>query len=285
MWRKSGYSLILILLISLLLSSFSDIAGAAFIARFENGAFSYTTISNEATSSIRFQTVGWYIHTQPTCSGSGSGEQCDPTSLPANKRFKLQDSGGGHIESETIANGKVTTNFVWTKAEVLDAIGKAKAEQVISEGTPLYASAIMRVVTGPRSNPTQVSGPYHTLYDITHAESWANPGDLRQYFDVTVPFQGEDYPVTMILKLSNGTVVSKQLIGNYKAGFTITKSFPLTVESGGQSYAIDQSWLSPVLRSGEQLYIQRKSANDPGLVQRNFKVYVGGVNMVASYKK
>lgn len=285
MRNKCLVSLISLFLTSLLLTPFLDIAEAAFTAKFKDGAFKYITSSNEATSSIRFQTVGWYIHTQPTCNGSGSGEQCDPTSLPVNKRFKLQDSGGGHIESETIADGKVTTNFAWTKAEVLDAIGKAKAEQVISEGTPLYASAIMRVVTGPRSNPIQVSGPYHTLYDIRHAESWANPGDFRQYFDVTVPFEGEDYPVTMILKLSNGTVVSKQLIGNYKAGFTITKSFPLTVESGGQSYAIDQSWLSPVLRSGEQLYIQRKSANDPGLVQRNFKVYVGGVNMVASYKK
>lgn len=63
------------------------------------------------------------------------------------------------MKSETIVDGIVTTNFEWTKAEVLAAIGQAKAEQVISEGTPLYASAIMRVVTGSRTNPIQVSDP------------------------------------------------------------------------------------------------------------------------------
>ncbi|OMD25161.1 hypothetical protein BJP48_23820 [Paenibacillus odorifer] len=258
------------------------------MAKFKDGAFLYTTTSNEASSSIRFQTVGWYIHTQPTCASSGAygGEvQCDPTSLPSNQRIKLQDNGGGHVKSETIVDGIVTTNFEWTKAEVLAAIGQAKAEQVISEGTPLYASAIMRVVTGSRTNPIQVSGPYHTLYDIKHSESWAHPEDLRQYFDVTVPFQGENYPVNMILKLSNGIVVSDQLIGNYKAGYNIVKSFPLTVQYEGEEYQINQSWLSPILRPSDQLYIQSKASNDPSLVQRNFKVYVGGVKMVASYKK
>lgn len=68
------------------------------MAKFKDGAFLYTTTSNEASSSIRFQTVGWYIHTQPTCASSGAygGEvQCDPTSLPSNQRIKLQDNGGG----------------------------------------------------------------------------------------------------------------------------------------------------------------------------------------------
>lgn len=89
----------------------------------------------------------------------------------------------------------------------------------------------------------------------------------------------------MILKLSNGIVVSDQLIGNYKAGYNIVKSFPLTVQYEGEEYQINQSWLSPILRPSDQLYIQSKASNDPSLVQRNFKVYVGGVKMVASYKK
>ena len=288
MRRKCLHCLLFILLISLLLSPLTSLVEAVPYAKFENGGFLYTTTSNEATSSIRFQTVGWYIHTEPTCASSeayGGEVQCDPTKLAANKHFKLQDNGGGHVTSETIAGGIVTTNFMWTETEVLQAIKQAKAEQNISEGTPLYASAIMRVVTGPRNNPTQVSGPFHTLYQIKHAESWAHPEDFRQYFDVAITFKGKDYPVNMTLKLSNGTVVRTQEIGNYKAGYNVIKSFPETVTYGGQTYAITKSWLSPILRPGEQLYIQSKASNDPAVIQRNFKVYVGGVNMVASYKK
>ncbi|WP_169823441.1 DUF5704 domain-containing protein [Paenibacillus yonginensis] len=259
-------------------------------ASFNNGAFTYITTSKKATSSIRFKTIGWYIHTETSCDSSDPrnyNAHCDPTSLPSGHYFKLQDDGNGHVVSDVEDNNgeNMVTTFKWSDDEVLAAIGAAKAEQAISEGMQLYASAIMDVVTGPRENPTVIKGPFHTLRDIVHAESWAQPEDLRQYFDVSLTFDGQDYPVNMILKLSNGTVVSNELVGNYSAGHPIVKSFPDHVTYGQEEYRIYQSWLSPVIRAGDQLYIQKLDAGDPSVIQRNFKVFVGGVNMVALYRE
>ncbi|WP_247681894.1 DUF5704 domain-containing protein [Paenibacillus sp. Marseille-P2973] len=176
------------------------------------------------------------------------------------------------------------TTFRWTADEVEDAIGKARLEQALSQGQKIYASAIMRSVTGPRDNPTPRKGPFHTLQGIMNAESWANKSDFRQYFDVEMTFKGREYPVNMILKLSNGSVFEEKLIGKYKAGHEITKSFPEKITVGQNEYEIYTSWLSPVLRPGDRFYIQKKDAGDPKVVQRNFNVFVGGVNMVAQYR-
>ncbi|WP_237100197.1 DUF5704 domain-containing protein [Paenibacillus azoreducens] len=177
------------------------------------------------------------------------------------------------------------TTFKWSEEEVLAAIGKAKAEQAIYEGMPLYASAIMRVVTGPREKPVHVSGPYHTLRDIVKAQPWADPKGLIDYYDVELSFHGKKYPVNMILKLSNGTVVDRQLLGSHVAGSPFTKSFPKTVTYGQKEYEIYQSWLSPVIRPSEQLYMQKKDSGDQAVETRNFKVFVGGVNMAAQYRE
>ncbi|MBW7475223.1 bacterial surface protein [Paenibacillus oenotherae] len=144
----------------------------------------------------------------------------------------------------------------------------------------------MRVVTGDRTDPTQVSGPYHTMKGIVEAETWAHPEDLRQYFDVAVTFQGKDYPVNMILKTDTGTVIPNpasfpSLVGTYKAGTAVTKSFPATVVHAGKTYTIQKSWLATVLNPANIISEQPAAADNR---QRNFKVPVGGMNMVAQYK-
>ncbi|MDQ0087491.1 hypothetical protein J2T12_000885 [Paenibacillus anaericanus] len=272
-------------MIILLIQPFSNIANAT-EADFIDGAFTYITSSKRATTDTRYLTVGWYIHINKTCTSPSYTGRCDPTSAAAGENFKLD--GGGHQVGPDVPVGEdMVTTFQWTAEEVRDAIGAAKAEEAIREGMTVYASAIMKVVTGPRERPTVVSGPYHTLQGIVGAEVWGNPSDLRQYFDVELTWRGDPagYPVTMILKLSNGTVVERTVIGNYPAGHEITKSFPEEIDSGGKTYEIFRSWLSPVLRPGEQKHIQDKTRGDPKVIQRNFNVYVGGTNMVAMYRE
>jgi len=260
---------------------------AAAEADFIDGAFIYKTLSKKASADIRYKTVGWYIHLKKTCTSDDPEDytaQCDPTSSTAGARFKLED---GHQLDEDVGDEDVLTVFKWTEEEVKGAIGKEKVEELISEGMPLYASAIMKVVTGPRENPTDVSGPYHTLQGIVHAASWMKPSDLRQYYDVRLTFHGDPggYPLNMIIKLSNGTVVENKELGKYNAGTGITKSFPKEIDYNGRSYEIFRSWLSPVIRPGDQLYIQDKDRGDSSVIQRNFKLFVGGTNMVAMYRE
>jgi hypothetical protein len=60
---------------------------------------------------------------------------------------------------------------------------KNKMEEVVSQKYPGY------VVTGTEENTSR-----------NHREGWARPGDLTQYNDLTVTFEGksEGYPLTVI---------------------------------------------------------------------------------------
>ena len=279
--RAKGIASILFFLF--LLTSFIPGLASANEAYFDGGTFTFVTQSKKATSSVRYLTVGWYIHMYDTCTTEDYTGECDPTSQKAGEHFKLE---GGHIIDERITDTQVITTFQWTKEEVLAAIGEAKAEKAIKQGMTLYASAIMVSVDGPRENPHVRKGPFHTLSGIVKAENWAKPSDLRQYFDVQIVFEGdpEGYPVNKILYLSDGTKVDETLVGKFPAGHEILESFPEEVEYRQQTYEIYLSYLSPVLRPEERNFVQEKDKGDTKVLTRNFTVYVGGTNMVAMYR-
>jgi hypothetical protein len=274
-----------------------DVAEAATI-EMKNGEFFYATTVKKATSSVRYRTIGWQLHSKPGCPRQppSVNDECDPRATNNGPNDIYIVLMGGNIDEEYEVpdpsnpnEPQIYTKFKWTQQEIEDAVRAAGAEWLIQEGGTLYASAVMESVEGPRDNPVRRKGPFYTLQGIIKAEGWAKPSDLTQYFDATVTFKGknEGYPLTVKYWTYDGTPMRPDdELGNHPAGATLRVRFPETMEYNGQTWEIYYSTLRSKL-TGRDSWEQDLSDDNPNndkVAVRDFTMALGGVDAIGKYR-
>lgn len=171
--------LVILILCSLLISIFpTQIFAANSVHVEDDGSITFNTISKEATTGIKFRTVGFTVHRTPQCNST----QCDPQSGPHGE-IRIQQVGPDVPYGED----QVKTFFEVPEEMVSKALEDAGLED-ISYGGTIYLSAIFHVLHYSNNVLVSESGDFVDLQHIKSAESWASPGDFRQYFDVPVPY-------------------------------------------------------------------------------------------------
>ena len=157
-----------------------DITTEKPIVRMEEGVITFITTDTKATSSIRWKTVGF------TVLGKTCNTKSDSTYSGGNpialKPYGILDLSKGDKNS-TSDDKYVYTTFSIKKKDVVDALIKAGLEN-LAVGSTVYLNGIFQVIHGDHD----FGGKIYTLKEIQKAESWRNPNDFVDRFDIPVKF-------------------------------------------------------------------------------------------------
>lgn len=230
--------------------------------KMENGVITFWATTKKATSGIKYRTVGWIIHTQPSLN-------CDP-----------KKTGGSYIEvmdfreTESIdaGNDQLLTVFTLSEQSLVSKLA-GTALETYQNGKTIYMSSIYAVVI----NGVEQSKKYYSYAEIAAAQSWSNPEDLKKLYDKPIKFDMPKQPVDKIYEI-NGKRIT---ISQETADMGSSKSVPLdkTYVYNGTTYELDSSFLE-YKTTGKVSYEQGSST-----ITRNFTIPVGGINVVAKYVK
>lgn len=258
--------------------SFSPKQAFADDPTFEEGVIYFYTLSQKATTSITYKTVGFVIHRDSRCSGGN----CFPTNGDYGEVSMTQ-----YKEIE-VGNGQVQTFFKVPVNQVKAALIKAGLEK-IKENDLIYMSAIFEVL----HNGVSTGKKYYQLSTtsrgsgIKEAEPWANPNQFEQYYDRPVPFNGEDYSVDAYYILEGGKITSPLKtvnVAKLKNNETAEYHFDSPTTIGGKKYEIVKSYTTsdedPIPK-----FIQEVAKNDSKVQDRSATIYFQGVQMIAEYRE
>lgn len=182
--RFLGLFLIITLIIPFLPAQGVKAATDAFML--QNGNFYFITTDTAATTNITWETIGFTVRRD--ISGG------NPLKDKKYASFMLEK---GQKYEEEISGGKKQVTFYLTKQQVNVALKDTDLE-TIKDNDDLYINAIIKVHNGTKTKDT-----YYTLNEIKNAESWANPNDFNDRFDVHIYYRAGDpeYPVKITYQL------------------------------------------------------------------------------------
>jgi hypothetical protein len=251
--------------------------------RTENGAISFKITSTAATSSIRYRTVGWTIRRDQLCTNTTPKQCGDPRNGSHASFVNQQVQQVGQEPNPPIPGEPVTAYYEVSEALVTEGMWKAGMGD-IKDNDDLYLYAVMVSIDG---NGNVRKGPFYTLNEIKNAEPWAHPNDLDDYFGLHVPYRSANFPVDVVAKTVNGTIIQQPEVtfhkGDYKVGETINHEFPEKIENNGKTYSIVRSYLSPKKDLSQKNWLQENPETNPKVRTRSFTVGLGGTNAIAEY--
>ncbi len=250
------------------------------VALMRDGKILFETIDTKATSGTRWKTMGFTI-TRQSCLLGKHANGGYPTKLE-HAIIMLNDSW----KEERYANSKVYVTFtipqsVVSKALIKSGMGDIKHDDV------LYLHGIFQVT----HNGKNYGSKKYSLPDIVKAESWANPEDFRDRFDVKTIYKAPNEPVSIQYKTSSGDIMDTEtypMTKWKKPGEKITVELTEKKEYQGKKYTIYKSYVCNYLT-------QKKIADsDINILQgakmekvqnRTITQRVGGVQFVAVMKQ
>lgn len=251
-----------------------------------DGAFYFETVDTEATTTIRWETIGFTVCRVPT--------NGDPTKV--NERAELYlDFKNKREESE---NGKVYVKFTIPKKVVNDAFAISGLDELIKEGDKLYFNGIFRVWHGETAK-----GIYKTLEGIRGAEQWSN--NTKEEFDdrfdrwaewksdpddklpVTIEYQLYTSKETTILgtkdygehKYLDKFKIDNKKIPNTKNGYDLYRVYYINLDKPNTKVGNRKTSMNPNFFLSE--YLSELSY----VRDREFIVKSGGLKIVAMYRK
>ncbi|MHA0856145.1 hypothetical protein [Paenibacillus sp. CMAA1364] len=183
----------------------------------DTGDLQLQTVNKKATSGIRYQSVGWVIRTDKTCTGSDVlTSECTPLSDSKYLRINIGDAGLVAGEDKDHTDGTVLSTFTMN-ADAFKAKVKTSGISELKSGQQVRVSTIFRVKIGA----TLLAQEYTTLSSIRGAQAWANKGGFRQYYDQPITFYSkEEFRVKKVRK-SDGVVLDS------------------TINAGGSNYLVE----------------------------------------------
>lgn len=192
-----------------------------------DGNFEFTTTDTAATTSTTWRTIGFTVRRDIS--------EGNPLKDDQWTRFWLQDGQKKEIDNE---DGTKTVTFYLTKKQVNTSLA-AKGMETIQKGDVLYLNGIFKV-----SNGTNGEGPYYTLNSIKTAESWKNPNDFNDRFDVKIYYDPGDqtYPVTITYQLYQSNTFNtiekdeKAQLQTHEKFVTSYQNIPISQEENGEKY-------------------------------------------------
>lgn len=263
-----------------------------------DGMLYFSTRTQKAATDIRFKTVGFFITRSTVCvNSSGTSEsdntkkyQCNPKRVQYAKLDNLQqvaeDDNGTYL----------TTYFEVSKKQVSIAL-RAAGMSDLRQNDTIYLHSIFNVETGPRANPTYVSGPHNTLLEIKSAQPWANPNEFGQYYDIravwNAHYQAKAFSIIKggSIKNTSSILDEEQIKSNHAnigyewlPGESVSYTFKDKLQKNGKNYKIVKSYI--INESDDSLTPNwTQSVGDPSLLTRNPSVNIDGVYIVAEYEE
>lgn len=246
------------------------------IAYGPDGMIRFTTVSTEATSSIKYKTVGFTITRSARCSNT----DCAPQSGGSFGEVRLEQDGPG----VSLPGGKVRTAFKIPAEKLNDALEAAGLGSMEGSGQ-IWLSAIFRVMHGQN----EVNRDHISLQSIKNAEGWADPGGFRQYYDIPLVVNPY-YPVTKIYRTVDAEEILTEKVENpgkppeynWPLGKPVNVVLDEKTKFKGSEYILVKSYIQSKRKLNEQNFVQ---TGEPALNSRNFTNYLGGTNVVGVYKK
>lgn len=262
-------------------------------AYMENGKIVYGPVKDHtATTNISWSTEGFTVKKE-ACLPNG-----DPTK-GAKGEFIL--SAG---EKQEIVVGPITyVTFTFSEKKVSEQFKKAQidAKSLAKTGGFVYLNGIIQV----NKNGKKTGRIYRTLKSIMNAEPWKNPNDFLDRFDIRLKYEPKAQPVQILFQETNNNVKTNLKTEKYldQQANTIFKSdgtkIPQTMIShkSGKAYKLYRVHYVEIGSKNKSAKDIRVTTINPkfnyaGYVKdldrirkRSFEVPVGGLQIVAVYRK
>lgn len=247
---------------------------------FINGSITFKTSDTQATTGIKWKTVGFTITRVPCLSASTNNG-----GYPIKYKHAMILLRDEWVTSSQY-DGIVKMTFTIPKSVVSSALVKAGMSDLKSNDI-IYLHGIFQVT----HNGKNYGSKKYDLPSITNAEHWANPDDFEDRFDIKVIYKAPNEPVGIQYKTSSGAVIETNTLPESKwviPGSTV--SFALDTEKtySGKKYRLYKSYIRYY---GLQTAIQgygRNTLNGDSLsdvMNRNIRQRVGGVQFVGIMKE
>lgn len=161
----------------------------------DNGTITWKTIDTKATTGITWKTEGFTVKSYRVLTNSllGTKEYGNPVyKKPYGKFYNKEE----YYHLDSIENGKYYGTWTIPKTVVDAQIKNAgvSATTLKQQGGYLYLNAIFRTY----HNGKAYSKYIYDFDGIKYAESWANPNDFRDHFDIPVEYHAEKVPVRIV---------------------------------------------------------------------------------------
>jgi hypothetical protein len=280
--------LVCTLMACIFLFSFFEIAPshAAPDITIRDGIVQFKITSTAASTSIRYQTVGWAVSREQLCSQTASGKQCSDPRNKLHAIFSNDEIVQTGLNPNPPIPGQPLTAFYEVPESVVTQRLWAAGMDGIQDNDNLYFYAVMVSINGDGSVR---KGPFYTLSGIKQAEGWRVPDDLDDYFGLHIPYRSAEFPVDVVAKTVNGRIIHKPdvtfLKGKYKIGETVDHEFPATLNDGGKTYRIVRSYLSPKQDTTQKKWLQENPETNDKVRIRSFTVALGGSDAIAEYEE
>jgi len=256
-----------------------------------NGDFIFTTTDTAASTKITWKTIGFTVRRDKSYG--------NPLKDDKYATFMIVRSQKRTVEN---GDGSLSVTFYLTKAQVNAALKKSDLKE-IQDNDILYINGIFEVNNGENG-----PGPYYTLNGIKTAESWRNPDDFNDRFDVKVIYKAGDqkYPVTITYQLyqsgTYNTIEKKKVseIQTHETFQTNSNNIPITQVKNGTTYHLYRVYYQDI--PNKKVLGNRKTDVNPNIdndaYENEIKSYVRNrtfyqqaaeegesLNIVAIYRK
>lgn len=253
-----------------------EVEGACLI---DDGRIIFTTSDKKATSDIRWRTVGFTI-TRERCLSGASANGGYPTKFK-HATIYLRDEW--KVERESSSNIYVT--FTIPQDVVSQALIKAGMSDIKNDDS-LFLNGIFQVT----HEGEDYGNKKYSLPAITSAESWANPDDFKDRFDVMVYYRAPDEPISIQYRTSSGYIMDTETYAEskwQKPGTKVSVSLDEQKVYKNKKYEIYKSYVRSYstqktlpgydlsTKSGDSMEAVRK---------RTISQQIGGVLIVAVMK-
>lgn len=250
------------------------------VALIKDGKILFETVDTKASSGIRWKTVGFTI-TREKCLSGKYNNGGYPTKLEHAAVF-LKDEW----KQERDGTSSVHVTFTIPQSVVSTALMKAGMGDIKHDDI-LYLHGIFQVT----HNGKNYGSKKYSLPAISTAESWVNPDDFRDRFDVRVFYKAPDEPISIQYKTSAGEIIETSTYPQtkwVKPGSSISVSLAEEKRYQGKKYKIYKSYtrnyLTQASIAGSGMSLQKGDSLDK-VKNRTVKQRIGGTQFVAVMKQ
>lgn len=244
-----------------------------------DGMIYFTTKDTKAVSGIRWKTVGFTV-TRERCLTGKSANGGYPNKLTHTTVY-LEDAW----KKEKITGNEVEVTFIIPQSVVSAALIKSGMGDIKNDDI-LYLHGIFQITHDGRDYGNRK----YSLPAIATAESWANPDDFRDRFDVKVLYKAPDEPVSIQYKTSSGDIIETE---TYPKNKWVKPGTKVSVELAEQK--ICQGKKYKLYKSYIRNYFTQKAISGYGasiltgdsfskVQKRAIQQRIGGVQFVAIMK-
>lgn len=275
--RKISFAVLLLIIVIMV---YSNKAKADNIIKIEDGALTFITYDTKATTGTKWRTAGFTITDRKCLGEKGNG------GYPAKYKHCKITINRDDIVTEDLGDGRLKSKFYLSESRFSALLNEAGFTDIVKDGGTLYLNCIFQVT----KNGKNYGGLHDDLNSIMYAANWKNPYDFYDRFDIKVTYNGTKYPVKVVCRLTDGTVISSAEFPKSewkKPGEAFAYAYDRYLTYNGEEYEICQSYYERLLKPGKKVdhkltdygYSVYDTRNPKG------KMVLGGVRITGVYRK